>query len=475
MNSKDEDSASMGKGDDTDMYVEEMAGDDAPISISQFDDSIAKSKNADNSIEMMFDGDAPMPHSLVDAAASSKAKRYGLEHIISDANEAPIPPQYLKGTMDKKDSRKKVDSTRQSNRPAPSAARTSQLSSSSSVRNGSNGEQGTTDTIEVLEATLVQEPPLYNAVQVEEQREQENAQPSTESADQYQSWWKKHSRCVFVGLVFIIGGMAGIIGVMYATQNRNNNDSSSVDPPEAPPSNTLKPIGSPVIQLLPNSQKPTTTLKSVISPPTTKPTLKPVTSPPTTKPTLKPVTSPPNTKPTLKPVTSPPNTKPSGNYCDAQLVQALFDSDCNGCSPQAAIEGETVGVTSDTEVKVMSQFDGKFYEMLAEKGDPVSIAISGSDIAVGHNGQVVMYKRSVVTGVWLQSDNLKVDHRAGFGYSVALDGDIMVVGAPLAVRGANDGAAFIYKRTQTGGSSSEYTWRQVKEVFHPKQIGEGIA
>ena len=153
--------------------------------------------------------------------------------------------------------------------------------------------------------------------------------------------------------------------------------------------------------------------------------------------------------------------------------------DCNGCSPQTAIDGGTIGITSDTEVRVMSQIDGIFHEMLAVEGDPVSIAISGSGIAVGYNGHVDTYKRSVVTGVWLQSDNpLKVDLPDGhgfkvFGRSVALDGDILVVGAPrtkdTAVEGAGyDGAAYIYKWTQNA-------WMQVKEVYHPKQEGEGIA
>ena len=47
------------------------------------------------------------------------------------------------------------------------------------------------------------------------------------------------------------------------------------------------------------------------------------------------------------------------------------------------------------------------------------------------NGHVGMYKRSVVTGVWLQSDNpLTVALPNGhgfkvFGRSVALDGDIL--------------------------------------------------
>jgi len=288
-------------------------GDNAPKPVTQFDDADAKTKSRNVGLKML-DDNLSTPNSRADASAS-KAKRFVLENIsdadeapippqyldgtvnrndtkknakpshlsssssgrnfglenISDADEAPIPPHYIEGTTNRKDSRTKAKSMQQSLSRVPSPPRTSQLSSSSSSGrdnecnneretspprtpqlsssssgrdNGGNNEGGTeADTVEVLEATLVQDPPIYDAaVYVEEQREQ-SVQPPSVSADQDQSWWKKYHRFVFVGLVFIIGAMAGVIGVLFAAQNRNGSDSSSEPSGSSPLSRDIGHVG----------------------------------------------------------------------------------------------------------------------------------------------------------------------------------------------------------------------------------------
>ena len=191
---------------------------------------------------------------------------------------------------------------------------------------------------------------------------------------------------------------------------------------------------------------------------------------------------------TLTSSTSTQSTWVGGKDCTAEVQQALLVPDCSDCSPQVAIDGDSgtaVLTSSAKEVKLMSLIDGIFRDIL----DPIDIgsagrspAISGDSIAVGIPERFILYEKNLFTETWLQSTTrLKPEtqeflNEERFGNSVAIDGEIMVVGAPGI--NVNTGSAYVYQRTQTG-SSSEYAWSQVRKIRKPGgyvlDFGEEVA
>lgn len=114
-----------------------------------------------------------------------------------------------------------------------------------------------------------------------------------------------------------------------------------------------------------------------------------------------------------------------------------------------------------------------------------SVAVSGDTVIVGamyddedgdNNGAAFVYRR--VDGVFTFSQKLTVGitsiFRSFFGYSVSIDGDIAVVGAPFSdVDGADSGAAFVFRET-AGVFQQEYRLRSTG-VTTGSEFGASVA
>lgn len=117
-----------------------------------------------------------------------------------------------------------------------------------------------------------------------------------------------------------------------------------------------------------------------------------------------------------------------------------------------------------------------------------SISISGDTAAIGAwfgEGAVYILELDPDSGAWLETDKIETPDiaagEANFGFSVALDGDQLVVGAPnilLSSPGAVAGFAFIYQR-----NASDSTWQLVNSVegqaagpddFPPQGLGREV-
>jgi len=95
-----------------------------------------------------------------------------------------------------------------------------------------------------------------------------------------------------------------------------------------------------------------------------------------------------------------------------------------------------------------------------------ALAVSGATAVVGarlasvggNDGQGAAYVFAYAGGIWNRQAKLTApDGAAGdeFGLSVVLDGDMILVGAPLASVGGNDKQGAVYVYTRSGGSWSE--------------------
>jgi hypothetical protein len=86
-------------------------------------------------------------------------------------------------------------------------------------------------------------------------------------------------------------------------------------------------------------------------------------------------------------------------------------------------------------------------KLLAEKY-PRDLSISGNVFAVGslNSKSVIVYERNETDGSWAQTMTLtKPIGSDGFGYCVAVDGDVMIIGAPYTDY-VHKGAAYVYEK-----------------------------
>jgi hypothetical protein len=76
------------------------------------------------------------------------------------------------------------------------------------------------------------------------------------------------------------------------------------------------------------------------------------------------------------------------------------------------------------------------------------LSISGNVLAVGTLNFVIVYERNTADGSWAQKMTLtKPIGSGGFGNSVSVDGDVMIIGAPYS--DGYTGAAYVYEKNQT--------------------------
>lgn len=118
-----------------------------------------------------------------------------------------------------------------------------------------------------------------------------------------------------------------------------------------------------------------------------------------------------------------------------------------------------------------------------------SVSVSGDTAAIGAwfgDGAVYIMQLDPDTGAWRETQKIETPEiaagKANFGFSIWLDGDQLVVGAPnilLSSPGAVAGFAFFYQRDAADG-----TWRLVKEIegeaagpgdFPPQGLGREVA
>ncbi len=116
-----------------------------------------------------------------------------------------------------------------------------------------------------------------------------------------------------------------------------------------------------------------------------------------------------------------------------------------------------------------------------------SVSISGETAAIGAwfgSGAVYIMNLDPVTNTWQETQKIETPEsavgRLNFGFSVSLDGDQLVVGAPNILNqfpGALVGAAYIYQRDTTSG-----TWQlassiegRVAELSDSQGIGRDVA
>ncbi len=100
---------------------------------------------------------------------------------------------------------------------------------------------------------------------------------------------------------------------------------------------------------------------------------------------------------------------------------------------------------------------------LALQGDYAVIGATGRDDNGSASGAVYVFKRNAVSGNWFQVDKLLASDGAEsdqFGYSVAINGDFIIVGAPYNDDTfLNSGSVYLFKR-DTGFD----TWSEVSKV-----------
>ena len=92
------------------------------------------------------------------------------------------------------------------------------------------------------------------------------------------------------------------------------------------------------------------------------------------------------------------------------------------------------------------------------------LAIVGAPLADGQTGAAYVFER--VGGDWTQVARLTASDAAGgdrFGWAVAIDGDVIVVGAPF--DGADSGSAYVFERDGTA-------WSEVQKLRHPTPSGD---
>ncbi len=147
---------------------------------------------------------------------------------------------------------------------------------------------------------------------------------------------------------------------------------------------------------------------------------------------------------------------------DTVVVGAVGDEDNGADSGSAYIFARTGGVWTQ-QAKLVAE-DGVAFDNFANSvsidGDTVIIGVHGDDDNGGRSGSAHIFTRD--GGVWTsQAKIVPLDGTAldEFGYSVSINGDTAIIGAPIDDNdGNNSGSAYIF--TRTGG-----VWTQQSKLI----------
>ena len=152
----------------------------------------------------------------------------------------------------------------------------------------------------------------------------------------------------------------------------------------------------------------------------------------------------------------------SGAYCE--------DSGGNNAGAAYIFERNFGGINSWGEVKKIVADDAQesdyFGYSVSVAEDVAIVGATGEDTAASGAGAAYIFERNFCgTNLWNQvkklvaSDAQASDH---FGWSVAVAGDVAVVGAAYEDSGGNNsGAAYVFERNANGGTNN---WGQVKKL-----------
>jgi len=140
---------------------------------------------------------------------------------------------------------------------------------------------------------------------------------------------------------------------------------------------------------------------------------------------------------------------------DVAVIGAYGDDDLGG-GAGAAYVFERFGGTW-AEVAKLTAADGAagdlFGGSVAVSGDVIAIGAFEDDDAGGHSGSAYVFQRAHY-GNWLQVAKLLADDGDSydlFGYSVAINGDVIVIGAPEdEEQGYDSGSAYVFERDANG-------------------------
>ncbi|KAL3797156.1 hypothetical protein HJC23_000494 [Cyclotella cryptica] len=308
----------------------------------------------------------------------------------------------------------------------------------------------------------------------------------------HHSWHEeRRTKLMFAAVCFIVVVFSIALGI--SLPSLSNADDGSMEKviyntvvvvKTSPPSLSVSPSWTPTLTPSPSDVPSGIPTASFSFSPSMKPSVSPAPSSsihPSLFPSLIPsVSTHPSSLPTL---TSPPS---------AQKV-ALFDVDCNDyCWPMVAFRGDTAVVTRD-EIDIHfflfanSTNPSASFELVTkiDIDYPASssaidgnTAVIGSTNGNGKNGSSAYVYERDQDGIWYLKDILKPrDFRKGeegqanyisngtlFGRSVAIDGDVIIVGADDDGE-VGEGSAYIFRRNNT-------TWIEEEKLTAPR-LAEG--
>ena len=152
-----------------------------------------------------------------------------------------------------------------------------------------------------------------------------------------------------------------------------------------------------------------------------------------------------------------------GSISSYQFEQALLP-DNSGQYPGVAIDGDTAVVATSPFVHFFNKIDGSWkhsYSITIGTSDRMEVALFGNVAVVGAHkegngrGAVYVFEKDTNEGTWVQNVHIvpnDIKAGASFGCSVAIDGDVIVIGAPNDCDG-KIGSIYVYRR-------NDDTWLQ---------------
>jgi len=235
-------------------------------------------------------------------------------------------------------------------------------------------------------------------------------------------------------VALVVLGLGTVVAVVVALTINKSSGSGGPTPPPPVPSPTLTP---PVVAA--PTAVPIAAPLPLGAAPVAAPTTVPTDSPSTQAPTPAPMGSPPTVAPVVAPTivsSNPPNT-------EAPTAPAPMGSP----PTDSVVLSETAKLTASDGAA-----GDEFGWSVAIAGDTIVVGATGDDADNGQDsGSVYVFTRTGTT--WTQQAKLTASDGAAydyFGWSVAIAGDTIVVGASLDnENGIDSGSAYVFTRTGT--------------------------
>ena len=120
----------------------------------------------------------------------------------------------------------------------------------------------------------------------------------------------------------------------------------------------------------------------------------------------------------------------------------LLPESCDECNVYVAVDDALAITTADNDVRFYNLVDSSWKpkksftvgtSSLLTPAISGNVAVIGAYLENGNTGAAYIYERDPISNVWNLATRLApadLTSGAGFGNSVAVDGDVVVVGAP---------------------------------------------